>query len=108
LEGHASLTRPQIEHEPEYFDPVASLSDKQLEDFGPSDFIAVRVAKSAYGLHLLGKVRIPDAKDGYIHVRIFATGPDEPAKLHSILMEEKDGHFRAIFNKSDPLEWFDA
>lgn len=76
----------------------------------------MRVATSAYGLHLFGKVRIPalpDTGPAYIHFRAFTAGPDGTAKLHSIQMQEVEESggakkFRAIFGKSDPLEWFDA
>jgi hypothetical protein len=82
----------------------------------------VRVAETAYGLHLFGKVRIPAVDDGYIHVRIFISAKDgtdgsdlseREAKLHSIHTEEvvkRDGDhvYRAIFGKDDPLEWFET
>jgi hypothetical protein len=73
----------------------------------------VRVGVTAYGIHLLCKLHIPALSDGYVHFRIFSTGPDEPAKFHSIHTEEKEvagGHkkFRAIFTKNDPLEWFET
>ncbi|KAI1168484.1 hypothetical protein F5B18DRAFT_281813 [Nemania serpens] len=103
--------QPAAEHEPEYFAPVQHLSDSDLTSFGGADFESVRVAQSAYGIHLLGKVRIPAAPDSYLHVRIFVS--DEPAKLHCIHTEEReepDGgkRFRAIFAKDDALEWFDT
>ena len=47
----------------------------------------MRVAVSAYGLHLFGKVRIPSLPDegpAYIHFRAFTGGPDDQATLHSI------------------------
>lgn len=103
------------EHEKEYFAAVDNLSDGDLVAFGVDDFREVRVAVSAYGIILFGKVRIPAMpEDGpaYIHFRAFTAGPDDKAKLHSIHTEEKqingDRHFRAIFTAADPLEWFDA
>ncbi|KAM7182671.1 hypothetical protein V8F33_014119 [Rhypophila sp. PSN 637] len=103
-------------HEPEYFAAVEHLRDAELAGFGPDDFKEVRVATSAYGIHLFGKVRIPampESGPAYIHLRIFTGGPDAEARLHSIHTEEKeqpDGGktFRAIFTKNDPLEWFDT
>lgn len=104
------------EHEPEYFAAVRDLSDKDLaEAFAVENFKEVRVAKSAYGIHLFGKVRIPSMPaDGpaYIHFRLFSTGADDPAKLHAFHTEEKEEEgggktFRAIFTDRDPLEWFD-
>jgi hypothetical protein len=73
-------------------------------------------------LHLLAKVRIPAASDAYIHVRIFGSAKDgtdgstldeREYTLHSIHTEEavkEDGDrvYRAIFRKSDALEWFDT
>jgi hypothetical protein len=92
------------------------LADHDLTAFSSSDFEQVRVAMSAYGIHMFGKVRIPAMSDtgpAYIHFRAFIAGGDEPAKLHSIHTEEKeepDGgkKYRAIFTKEDPLEWFDT
>ncbi|KAK4110587.1 hypothetical protein N656DRAFT_735981 [Canariomyces notabilis] len=103
-------------HEPEYFAAVEHLSDAQLAGFGPDDLHQVRVAVSAYGVHLFGKVRIPAMPDdgpAYIHFRAFTGGPDDTATLHSIHTEDKEepdgGHtYRAIFTKNDPLEWFDT
>lgn len=91
------------------------LSDKELVGFSSDDFTSVRVAISAYGIHLFGKVRIPamaDSDQKYIHFRAFTT-VGEPPKLHSIHTEEKveaDGNrrYRAIFTEDDPLEWFDT
>lgn len=92
------------------------LDDHELAGFGAEDFVKVRVAISAYGIHLVGKVRIPampDSGPAYIHFRVFVAGGDEPAKLHCIHTEEKDEAgggktYRAIFTKEDPLEWFDT
>lgn len=80
------------------------------------DFQEVRVAVSAYGIHLFGKVRIPampESGPAYIHFRAFTGGPDDEAKLHSIHTEEREESgggktFRAIFSENDPLEWFDT
>ncbi|WDK13598.1 hypothetical protein CGRA01v4_04879 [Colletotrichum graminicola] len=103
------------EHEPEYFQAVAHLDDHALAAFGPDDLVAIRVAVSAYGIHLFGKIRIPalpDSGPAYIHFRAFVPG-GEPPKLHSIHTEEKehsdgDKTYRAIFTKGDALEWFDT
>lgn len=98
------------------------MSDKDLAAFSADDLESVRVAVSAYGLHLFGKVRLPAANDAYIHVRIFGSAKDgtdgssldeREYKLHSIHTEEvvkEDGDrvYRAIFKKDDPLEWFDT
>ncbi|KAI3332167.1 hypothetical protein HD806DRAFT_184924 [Xylariaceae sp. AK1471] len=107
------LTIPP-EHEPEYFAPVQHLSDHDLTSFSTSDLESVRVAQSAYGIHILGKIRIlamPDTGPAYLHVRVFVS--DDPAKLHSIHTEEREEpgggkKFRAVFTKDDPLEWFDT
>ncbi|KAI1275259.1 hypothetical protein F5Y07DRAFT_179710 [Xylaria sp. FL0933] len=115
-------------HEPEYFAAASHLSDHALTSFTAStDLESVRVAPSAYGIHLLGKLRIPallatkdeeqgeqdGSKPGYLHVRVFTSGPENPAKLHCIHTEEREEEgggkrFRAIFTKDDPLEWFDT
>ncbi|OHW95514.1 hypothetical protein CSPAE12_05682 [Colletotrichum incanum] len=103
------------EHEPEYFQAVAHLDDHKLAAFGPDNFVAVRVAVSAYGIHLFGKIRIPaldDSGPAYIHFRAFVPG-GEPPRLHSIHTEGQehsngDKTYRAIFTKDDALEWFDT
>ncbi|KAF4451037.1 hypothetical protein F53441_5936 [Fusarium austroafricanum] len=93
------------------------LSDQDLVGFSADDFEAVRVATSAYGIHLFGKLRIPAMSDpsgpAYIHFRVFIGGGDEPPKLHSIHTEEREDTnggktYRAIFAKNDELEWFDT
>ncbi|KAF4338245.1 hypothetical protein FBEOM_7863 [Fusarium beomiforme] len=104
-------------HEPEYFAAVANLSDQGLVGFSADNFEAVRVATSAYGIHLFGKLQIPAVADpsgpAYIHFRVFIGGGDEPPKLHSIHTEEREDSnggktHRAIFDKNDELEWFDT
>ncbi|KAH7136598.1 hypothetical protein EDB81DRAFT_85701 [Dactylonectria macrodidyma] len=103
-------------HEPEYFAAVEHLSNDDLVGFSVEDVVSVRVAQSAYGIHLFAKLRIPALPaDGpaYIHFRAFTAGSDEPHKLHCIHTEEKeepDGGktYRAIFTKNDELEWFDT
>lgn len=58
-------------------------------DFGADDFQQVRVAASAYGLHVFGKVRIPALSNegpAYVHFRAFTLGPDDQASLHAIRM----------------------
>ncbi|KAF2733409.1 hypothetical protein EJ04DRAFT_577614 [Polyplosphaeria fusca] len=109
-------------HEPEYFVRVASLNDSELTSFTSKDLIEVRAGETAYGLHLFGKVRIPDLEDGYIHIRVFisakegtdgTTEDERVAKLHSIHTEEVvkqngDHVYRAIFGPEDPLEWFET
>ncbi|AEO65799.1 uncharacterized protein THITE_2113244 [Thermothielavioides terrestris NRRL 8126] len=80
-------SRLEPEHEPEYFAAVEHLSDAQLTAFGPDDLTQVRVAVSAYGVHVFGKVRIPSLPDegpAYIHFRAFTSGPGDQATLHSI------------------------
>jgi hypothetical protein len=114
------LTRP--EHEPEYFRAAKHVSDSDLTSFTSRDLESVRVANSAYGLHLFGKVRLPAIDDGYIHVRVFGSAKDgtdgssideREYSLHSIHTEEvikEDGDrvYRAILSRSDKLEWFDT
>ncbi|KAG4443592.1 hypothetical protein IFR05_000969 [Cadophora sp. M221] len=110
-------------HEAEYFAAVKNLSNEQLTNFSSNDLKEVRVAQSAYGLHLLGKVLLPDSdsshadsnkgSDCYFMFRAFIPGEAETAKLHCIHMEEiekPDGDkvFRAIYFQNDPLEWFDT
>ncbi|OAK96416.1 hypothetical protein IQ06DRAFT_257259 [Phaeosphaeriaceae sp. SRC1lsM3a] len=116
------LRRDHDKHEPEYFRAVSSLSDDQLAQFSESDLVLVRVAASAYGLHLFGKVRLPAAEGAYIHIRVFGSAKDgtdgssideREHKLHSIHTEEvikADGDrvYRAIFGENDALEWFDT
>ncbi|KAI1821922.1 hypothetical protein F4861DRAFT_425570 [Xylaria intraflava] len=108
------LKHTYLKHEPEYFAPVEHLSDSDLTSFTTTDLESVRVAQSAYGIHVLGKVRLPAMPDdgpAYIHVRIFVSeaGP----KLHSIHTEQRDEpdggkRYRAIFTRDDALEWFDT
>lgn len=76
-----------------------------------SDLKEVRVATSAYGKHLFGKVNLPDSTS-YFMFRAFIPGGAETAKLHCIHMAEiegKDGEktFKAIWGPDDKLEWFD-
>jgi hypothetical protein len=119
---HSNPPDPPPEHEPEYFARVSSLSDSDLTSFTSSDLASVRVANSAYGLHLFGKVRLPAVKDAYIHVRIFGSAKEgtdgseadeREYKLHSVHTEEtvkSDGDrvYRAVFAEKDELEWFDT
>jgi len=88
-----------------------------LTDFGDEEFDLVRVALSAYGIHLFGRVHIralPETGPAYIHFRAFATGgSNEPATLHSIHTEETEApggvtRYRAIFDKEDELQWFNT
>lgn len=97
------------EHETEYFAAVANLSDHELTAFTTKDIKLVRVATSAYGLHVFYKVHIADSH--YIHVRVFVSG-DGP-EFHSIRQDEIPGKggdkvFKAIFSDEDELVWFDA
>lgn len=101
---------------------MKDVSDSDLVSFSSSDLESVRVANSAYGLHLFGKVKIPTLDNAYIHVRIFgsakegtdgSSADEREYKLHSIHTEEvvkDDGDhvYRAIFGKNDSLEWFDT
>jgi len=116
------LRRDHDKHEPEYFRAVKHVSDSDLTSFTSRDLESVRVANSAYGLHLFGKVRLPAVDDGYIHVRVFGSAKDgtdgssvdeREYSLHSIHTEEvikEDGDrvYRAILSRSDELEWFDT
>lgn len=82
----------------------------------------MRVANSAYGLHLFCKVRLPALDDGYIHVRLFGCpkeGTDGSEleerewSLHSIHTEEVvkgdgDRVYRAVFGERDELAWFET
>jgi len=101
-------------HETEYFAAVQNLSDHQLTDFSANDLKEVRIATSAYGKHLFGKVLLPDSKPhAYFMFRAFIAGGAESAKFHCIHMEEiekpdGDKAFKAIFLQDDPLEWFDV
>lgn len=110
------------EHEPEYFRAVQHVSDSDLTSFTARDLQSVRVATSAYGLHLFGKLRLPAVENAYIYVRVFGS-PEEGTdgssadereySLHSIHTEEvirDDGDrvYRAIFGRKDELEWFDT
>ncbi|KAI1269195.1 hypothetical protein F5Y18DRAFT_373882 [Xylariaceae sp. FL1019] len=111
-------TNLPAEHEPEYFAAVQHLSDDDLTSFSTSDLETVRVAQSAYGIHIFGKIRIPampTSGPAYLHVRVFVSEDDGKTvqKLHCIHTEEKeesdgDKKYRAIFNAEDELEWFDT
>jgi hypothetical protein len=112
------LRHDMMKHEPSYFAAVQNLSDKQLTNFSAKDLVLVRVATSAYGLHLFGKVLLsesdghafPPHSAAYFHFRAFIAG--ETVKLHCIHAEELETNgkktFKAIFSQSDPLEWFDT
>jgi hypothetical protein len=110
------------EHEPEYFRAVQNVSDHDLASFSANDLESVRVASSAYGLHIFGKVKLPTLDNAYIHVRIFGSARDgtdgssldeREYSLHSIhteevLKDDGDRVYRAILGKDDALEWFDT
>ena len=64
------------EHEVKYFRAVKCLSDVDLASFSADFESVLRVASSAYGLHLFGKVKIPATSDAYIHIRIFENAKD--------------------------------
>ncbi len=82
----------------------------------------MRVATTAYGLILFGKLRIPalptDANAGgpsaaFVHFRAFTDGPNKEALFHSFHTadaEDEEGHktFRTLFTEEDPLLWFDS
>jgi len=113
------LRHDHDKHEPEYFAAVKDLSNEQLTNFDAKDLVLVRIATTAYGLHLFGKVSLPESDGGYIHFRAFIggektkEGEQRKVELHSIHTEEteaEDGSksFRAIFRKDDPLEWFET
>ncbi|KAI9644453.1 hypothetical protein NHQ30_006474 [Ciborinia camelliae] len=100
-------------HEPQYFAPISHLSDHTLTSFDSRSLKSVRVATSAYGLHLLGKVLLPETDHQYFMFRAFIAGDSDTAKLHCIHMQETDvgggegKMFRAIFGEHDELNWFD-
>lgn len=107
------LRHDHDKHEPEYFKAVSNLSDEQLTNFSSKDLKEVRIATSAYGMHLFGKVLLQEASPGpaYFMFRAFIPGEAENAKLHCIHTEEiekPDGDkvFKAIFGEGDKLEWF--
>ncbi|KAJ4381540.1 hypothetical protein N0V86_002900 [Didymella sp. IMI 355093] len=116
------LRRDHDRHEPEYFRAVKHVSDSDLTSFTAHDLESVRVAISAYGLHLFGKIKLPAVDNGYIYVRVFGSPKDgidgssadeREYSLHSIHTEEvikEDGDrvYRAIFGRNDKLEWFDT
>ena len=96
------------------------MSDHELASFSADDLVLVRVATTAYGLILFGKLRIPAVASGgdentpaYVHFRAFSEGPEQPALFHSFHtadIEDADGHktFRTLFTFDEPLVWFDA
>jgi len=99
-------------HEPQYFEAVSGLDDKQLTTFSSEDLKSVRIATSAYGFHLFGKVLLPESGSSYFMFRAFIPGDAETARVHCIHMEELsspggDKEFKAIFGERDELEWFD-
>ncbi|ERT00265.1 uncharacterized protein SPSK_09889 [Sporothrix schenckii 1099-18] len=112
------LRHEHDKHEPESFAVARNISDHDLASFSADDFVLVRVASTAYGLILFGKLRLPalaqsGSRTAYVHFRAFSEGPDQPAKFHSFHtadIESADGHksFRSLFAKDDPLDWFDA
>jgi hypothetical protein len=120
--GFSTLSLTRSGHEPEYFRAVKHVNDTDLTSFTARDLESVRVALSAYGLHLFGKIRLPAINNGYMHVRIFGSPKDgtdgssadeREYSLHSIHTEEvikEDGErvYRAIFGRNDELEWFDT
>lgn len=109
-------------HEPEYFHAVEHVSDSVLISFAARDLESIRVAISAYGLHLFGKIRLPAVDNGYIHIRVFgspkngtdvSSADERDYSLHSIHTEEvikEDGDrvYRAILGRNGKLEWFDT
>ncbi|KAI9050749.1 hypothetical protein LZ554_004868 [Drepanopeziza brunnea f. sp. 'monogermtubi'] len=117
------LRHEMTKHEPEYFAAVKNMSDKQLTTFSSDDLKEVRIATSAYGLHLFGKVLLPEcdpshaypekATDAYFMFRAFIPAEASTAKLHCIHTEEAekpdgDKVYRAIFSQHDKLDWFDT
>lgn len=109
-------------HEPEYFRVVKHVNDSDLTSFTARDLETVRIAVSAYGLHLFGKVRLPAVDNAYIHIRVFGSAKDgtdgssadeREYSLHSIHTEEVirgdgDRVYSAIFGDNDELQWFDT
>ncbi|CAK7203331.1 hypothetical protein SEUCBS139899_006062 [Sporothrix eucalyptigena] len=114
------LRHEHDKHEPQCFASARHVSDHQLASFSAEDFVLVRVATTAYGLILFGKLRIPALASGggsstpaYVHFRAFSEGPDQPALFHSFHTadtEDADGNktFRSLFTADEPLVWFDA
>ncbi|CAK7272779.1 hypothetical protein SEPCBS57363_005320 [Sporothrix epigloea] len=114
------LRRDHDKHEPQSFAAARQLSDEQLSSFSADDFVLVRVATTAYGLVLFGKLRIPALASGgdsktpaYVHFRAFSAGPDQPALFHSFQtadLEDAQGNktFHSIFTADDSLVWFNA
>lgn len=120
------LRHDHDKHSPESFLSARNLSDHELATFSSDDFILVRVAPTAYGFILLGKLRLPAlvalARDETaltdIHFRAFSDGPDQESNFHSFHTRdidtpttEGDGHlhtYQSLFPQSEPLEWFDA
>jgi hypothetical protein len=96
------LLTPTLEHEPEYFRAVKDLSDSDLASFSAQDLESVRVAASAYGLHIFGKVKIPAASGAYIQYKLHSIHTEE------VIKSDGDRVYRAIFKKDDELEWFDT
>ncbi|KAI5810102.1 hypothetical protein DFH27DRAFT_538103 [Peziza echinospora] len=92
-------------HDKDYFASVAHLTDHELESFDASNLEEVRVGTTAYGIHILGKVRLPKVEDSYIHVRLYVGEEDgqKVYKLHSIYLD-KDG--RVVLPKAEELAWF--
>ena len=89
------------------------MSDHDLVRFSQDDFVLVRVATTAYGIILFGKLRLPALPGAYVHFRAFSEGPDDDALFHSFHTEDREdeaGHktFRTLFTEDEPLDWFDA
>ncbi|TVY48294.1 hypothetical protein LOCC1_G001449 [Lachnellula occidentalis] len=110
----------------EVFDKIHVDLKKALQhkrhDAMTDDLKEVRVATTAYGKHILGKVLIPDSdpmhsfpekpSDAYFMFRAFVPGDADTATLHSIRMDEEerpdgDKVFKAIYHQNDPIVWFD-
>ncbi|CAK7268096.1 hypothetical protein SEPCBS119000_002887 [Sporothrix epigloea] len=114
------LRHEHDKHEPQSFAAARQLSDAELSDFSADDFVLVRVATTAYGLLLFGKLRIPalargggDDTPAYVHFRAFSAGPDQPSLFHSFHTadsEDAQGNktFHSIFTAKDELVWFNA
>lgn len=107
------LRHDHDKHEPESFAAARDLSDHELASFSVDDFVLVRVATTAYGIILFGKLRLPALPGAYVHFRAFSEGKDQDALFHSFHTqdaEDANGHktYRTLFTEDEPLDWFDA
>ncbi|EFX05756.1 hypothetical protein CMQ_3825 [Grosmannia clavigera kw1407] len=119
------LRHDHDKHQPESFAAASGLSDHELASFTSHDLVLVRVASTAYGIILFGKLRIPalvaaaggdEAAPAYVHFRAFDEGPNSKACFHSFYTreidtptDEGDGHlhtYQTLLPATEALEWF--